>query len=102
MCHFPRLALPVCTESILNLFRMGFPIRQSSGQRLFAPIRRLTQPTTAFIASRYQGIRHTPLVTWTYDLPLTYELSKNMSIKNDTKKIKRNYIIVKNLVFVKS
>ena len=55
---------------------MGFPIRQSPGQRLFAPIRRLTQPTTAFIASRYLGIHHTSLVTWTLDLPPN-KLSKN-------------------------
>ena len=55
---------------------MGFPIRQSPGQRLFAPIRRLTQPTTAFIASRYLGIHHTSLVTWTLDLPPN-KFSKN-------------------------
>ena len=48
---------------------MGFPIRASPGQRLFAPIRRLTQPATPFIASRYQGIHHAPLVTWTRYLP---------------------------------
>ena len=86
MCHFPRFAPPVCTGGIPNFFGMGFPIRLSPGQRLFAPIRRLTQPTMAFIASRYQGIHHTPLVTWTFDLPLTYELSKNNSIKTDTQK----------------
>ena len=35
---------------------MGFPIRKSTGHRLFAPHRSLSQRTTSFIASCRQGI----------------------------------------------
>ena len=35
---------------------MGFPIRKSTGRRLFAPHRSLSQRTTSFIASCRQGI----------------------------------------------
>ena len=35
---------------------MGFPIRRSTGRRLFAPHRSLSQRTTSFIASCRQGI----------------------------------------------
>ncbi len=74
---------PPETEDIPNFFRMGFPIRQSPGQRLFAPIRRLTQPTTAFVASGSQGIHHTPLITWTLALPPNM-LSKITGVRNRT------------------
>ena len=40
---------------------MGFPIRKSTGQRLFAPHRSLSQRTTSFIASYCQGIHQMPL-----------------------------------------
>ena len=36
--------------------RVGFPIRKSTDQRLFAPTRSLSQRTTSFIASCRQGI----------------------------------------------
>jgi hypothetical protein len=41
--------------------RVGFPIRKSSGQSLFAAHRSLSQRTTSFIASQRQGIHRTPL-----------------------------------------
>ena len=40
---------------------MGFPIRKSTDQRLFAPSRSLSQRTTSFIASYRQGIHQMPL-----------------------------------------
>ena len=40
---------------------MGFPIRKSADQRLFAPPHGLSQRTTSFIASQHQGIHRTPL-----------------------------------------
>jgi hypothetical protein len=40
----------------------GCPIRRSSGQRLFAAHRSLSQLTTSFIAGLRQGIHRTPLV----------------------------------------
>ncbi len=42
---------------------MGFPIRKSPGQSLFAAHRGLSQLTTSFIAFFCQGIHHAPLVT---------------------------------------
>ena len=41
--------------------KVGFPIRRSTGQRLFAPYRSLSQRTTSFIASYRQGIHQMPL-----------------------------------------
>ena len=43
---------------------VGFPIRKSTGQRLFAPHRSLSQLITSFIASESQGIRHTLLIAF--------------------------------------
>jgi hypothetical protein len=40
---------------------VGFPIRKSAGQRLFAPHRSISQRTTSFIASQRQGIHRMPL-----------------------------------------
>jgi hypothetical protein len=40
--------------------KMGFPIRRSTDQRLFAPTRSLSQRTTSFIASYRQGIHQMP------------------------------------------
>lgn len=40
---------------------MGFPIRKSADQRLFAPPHGLSQRTTSFIASQRQGIHRIPL-----------------------------------------
>ncbi len=40
---------------------MGFPIRRSLDQRLFAAPQGLSQRTTSFIASQRQGIHRTPL-----------------------------------------
>jgi hypothetical protein len=41
---------------------MGFPIRKSPDQSLFAATRSLSQLTTSFIAYFCQGIHHAPLV----------------------------------------
>ena len=39
-----------------KLSKVGFPIRKSADQRLFAPPHSLSQRTTSFIASQRQGI----------------------------------------------
>ena len=49
-------------EDTRALPRAGFPIRKSSGQRLFAAYRSLSQLTASFIDSWRQGIHRTPLV----------------------------------------
>ena len=41
--------------------KVGFPIRKSADQRLFAPPHGLSQRTTSFIASQRQGIHRMPL-----------------------------------------
>ena len=41
--------------------RVGFPIRKSSDQSLFAAPQGLSQRTTSFIASQHQGIHRIPL-----------------------------------------
>ncbi|TIL22581.1 MAG: hypothetical protein E5Y85_35560, partial [Mesorhizobium sp.] len=40
---------------------MGFPIRKSTDQRVFAPPRSLSQRITSFIACACQGIHQLPL-----------------------------------------
>lgn len=47
---------------------VGYPIRKSPDQRLFAPPRRLTQLTTSFIDSLSQGIHHMHLLAWSHYL----------------------------------
>ena len=47
--------------SKFRLSKVGFPIRKSVGQRLFAPHHSLSQRTTSFIASYRQGIHQMPL-----------------------------------------
>ena len=44
-----------------KMSKVGFPIRKSTDQRLFAPSRSLSQRTTSFIASYRQGIHQMPL-----------------------------------------
>jgi hypothetical protein len=44
------------TPSDYETSEVGFPIRKSSGQSLFAAHRSLSQRTTSFIASQRQGI----------------------------------------------
>ena len=48
---------------------MGYPIRKSTDQRLFAPPRGLSQLITSFFASESQGIPHTPFVTFVTFVP---------------------------------
>jgi hypothetical protein len=40
------------------LIDTGYPIRKSTGQSVFAAIRRLSQLITSFIAYWHQGIHH--------------------------------------------
>ena len=47
--------------SKFQLSKVGFPIRKSRDQRLFAPSPSLSQRTTSFIASYRQGIHQMPL-----------------------------------------
>ena len=47
--------------SKFQLSKVGFPIRKSADQRLFAPPHSLSQRTTSFIASYRQGIHQMPL-----------------------------------------
>ena len=51
----------VCTMSEYELSKVGFPIRKSPDQSLFATPRSLSQRTTSFIASQRQGIHRMPL-----------------------------------------
>ena len=52
---------PVPTKQISQVSQVGFPIRKSSDQRVFAPPRRLSQRITSFIACACQGIHQLPL-----------------------------------------
>ena len=49
------------TKMISQVSQVGFPIRKSSDQRVFAPPRRLSQRITSFIACACQGIHQLPL-----------------------------------------
>ena len=66
MFQFPSYAfqaLCVQARNTAGLPAVGYPIRKSPDQRLFATPRGLTQLTTSFIARRLQGIHRAPLVT---------------------------------------
>ena len=57
----PRVRfLNLCIQFRIPL-RVGFPIRKSTDQSLFAAPRGLSQRTTSFIASQRQGIHRMPL-----------------------------------------
>ena len=58
-----RLRSSVRTEAklILQELEVGFPIRRSTGQRVFAPHRRFSQRITSFFACACQGIHQLPL-----------------------------------------
>ena len=65
MFHFPSFAsLSLCVQQrdTVGLPTVGFPIRKSPDQRVFAAPRGLSQLTTSFIDYRCQGIRRKPLV----------------------------------------
>ena len=65
MFQFPSYALQaLCVQarSTAGLPAVGFPIRKSPDQRVFAAPRGLSQLTTSFIAARRQGIHQMPLV----------------------------------------
>src|SRR5579872_2436610 len=51
----------VKTTSQLQISKVGFPIRKSADQSLFAAPHGLSQRTTSFIASQRQGIHRIPL-----------------------------------------
>jgi hypothetical protein len=59
----PRVCLcsPMYASAKFQISKVGFPIRKSSDQSLFAAPRRLSQRTTSFIASYRQGIHQMPL-----------------------------------------
>lgn len=63
----PRLAPQTPLQAIrvrdskLQRSKVGFPIRKSADQSLFAAPHGLSQRTTSFIASQRQGIHRTPL-----------------------------------------
>src|SRR5690606_31412939 len=46
---------------IFQASKVGFPIRKSTDQRVFAPPRSLSQRITSFIACACQGIHQSPL-----------------------------------------
>ena len=56
----PRVS--VFRQYIFNI--LGCPIQKSTGQKLFAPLRSLSQLITSFIASESLGIHHMLLVTY--------------------------------------
>ena len=64
---FTSLSLLISDYVFIRLYTgftgVGFPIRKSPGQSLFAALRGLSQLTTSFIAFFCQGIHHAPLVT---------------------------------------
>ena len=64
MVHFPALpSTRLCIQhGILQVTRVGFPIRKSPGQSLLAAHRGLSQLATSFIDCWCQGIHRTPLV----------------------------------------
>ena len=64
MVHFPGFASPtyVFSRRYSEFIAVGFPIRKSPDQSLFAAPRSLSQLTTSFIASLCLGIHRTPLV----------------------------------------
>ena len=51
----------LATASQLQISKVGFPIRKSADQSLFAAPHGLSQRTTSFIASQRQGIHRIPL-----------------------------------------
>ena len=60
----PFASQDLCVQSrdTVGLPTVGFPIRKSPDQRVFAAPRGLSQLTTSFIAAQRQGIRQVPLV----------------------------------------
>ena len=70
MFQFP--ASPSCTlfihvQVLESLPQVGFPIRKSAIQWLFAPHRSLSQLITSFIGSWCQGIHPMLLLAWPFD-----------------------------------
>ncbi len=64
MFQFTGLASDKVGYHVFNM--VGFPIRISTDDKLFAPPRSFSQLVTSFIASESQGIRHTLLITSLY------------------------------------
>ena len=82
MFHFPgcRLARESAQYTTL-LGSVGFPIRESWDQRLFAPPPGLSQLTTPFIACWCQGIHFLPLKRIaTFAMKPYYFLEQNKEI----------------------
>ena len=53
----------LCIQCMIPHKGVGFPIRKSADQSLFATPRGISQRTTSFIASTRQGIHKMPLIT---------------------------------------
>ena len=61
MFQFPAFAY-LTVWYVFNI--LGYPIRRSPHQRLFAPKRSFSQLITSFFASESLGIHHTPLIIY--------------------------------------
>ena len=62
MFQFPAFAYALLRITL----RLGCPIRTSTGQGIFAPLRRFSQLITSFFASERLGILHTPFSYFLY------------------------------------
>ena len=65
MFQFPALASRT-TAGWRAFSAPGCPIRRSADQRPFAPTRGFSQLITSFLASESQGIRHVPLLAFSF------------------------------------
>ena len=82
------------------LSKLGFPIRISTGQWMFAPHRSLTQLITSFFAGWCQGIPHVHLFTSLqfYELPrINSWIFKNISRSHGNSDDSLKSILVKEL-----
>lgn len=59
-----------------HFYAEGFPIRNSTDQRFFAPPRSLSQLSTSFISGIRQGIHYVHLLTWPHH-PIFPDFEKN-------------------------
>ena len=62
MFHFTRFYACRFKPAAMKKSSLGYPIRKSTGQSVFAALRGLSQLITSFIACWHQGIHHVPFV----------------------------------------
>ena len=91
MFQFPRFASPHNGDN--GIKPLGCPIRKSTGQRIFAPHRGLSQLITSFIASVSQGIHHAPLTTF-------FRLYNYPDTDNTLKKVQQQHWIIATYVWL--